>query len=246
MKLNLDFFRLFKNDKNLELKPLQSELKYKFQSIELLKMALTHKSYTFEQGFEVNLSNERLEFLGDAVLDLAISDFLMSTYADANEGQLSRRRASLVNEKKLSELAIKLDLQKYLFLGKAEIRDNIASNTRILSSALEALLGAIYLDGGYSACFQVCQKLFEDDVKIDIHIDRLYTDFKTQLQESAQRVYKQTPTYELVDTSGPDHDRTFICKVLVGADKTALGSGRSKKEAEHIAAKKMLEEINEI
>lgn len=223
---------------------LEASFGYRFNDAELLRLALTHKSFANEQnGGVVNTrsNNERLEFLGDAVLDLAMSDLLMRAFPDDTEGSLSKKRASLVNEETLARLALGLKLEELVRLGKGETKTGGLFKPRILASGLEAVFGAIFLDGGFSAALKVASDLFAPrlaelaDSAIDFQLD-----FKTRLQERIQEMHRATPTYRIEAESGPDHDKKFEVSVRVGDEVLANGSGKSKKAAEQDAARAAL------
>ncbi|MBK9294387.1 MAG: ribonuclease III [Oligoflexia bacterium] len=208
----------------------QNKIGYTFLNQELLRLALTHKSYAFETGcgHDVGSHNERLEFLGDAVLDLIISHKIMEDGL-ASEGDLSKKRAALVNEKTLSQAAREINLNEYIILGKGETQTKGMDKDSILSSTFEAVIGAIYLDGGYKAANEVVLKYF------DI-MQPQESDYKTRLQEKWQAKLKITPQYVLDKAEGPDHQKTFFVSVYINENKLAEGVGKSRKEAEQNAA----------
>ena len=225
-------------------KKLEITLGYKFKNLNLLKESIVHKSYANEK-VDLKLShNERLEFLGDAVLELAITDLLVKRFPDFMEGDLSRLRASIVNEAQLARLAVKLDLGKVILLGRGEELTEGRTKNSILANTYEAILAALYLDGGYNAAFQVAEIHFrlilEEATRTDF--DR---DFKTKLQEVAQAKYQKIPRYHVTKTSGPDHKKTFEVKVVVNSVPLAFGTGKSKKEAEQDAARNALQVLRE-
>lgn len=223
---------------------LMKTLGYQFVNQELLELALTHKSFANEQlngSSTPKDDNERLEFLGDAVLDLALSDVLMKRYPGDSEGALSKKRASLVNEDSLAQIAQAIGLEKYLKLGKGEIKTGGLQKPRILASTLEAMVGAVFQDSGYILVSNVIETLFAQPIESLGAVD-FSADFKTRLQERAQGTgAKQTPVYRLESESGPDHDKTFNVIVELEGQALATGSGKSKKAAEQNAAKKALE-----
>lgn len=225
------------------MKLLQERMGYQFQDEGLLLQALTHKSFHNEHPEASGGDNERFEFLGDAVLDLALSDYLMKIYPQVNEGVLSKVRASLVNEAVLAELAKEFKCQSLLRLGRGETQSGGSDKPRLLASAFEALVGALYLDAGFERSRQFVCQVFESRVK-DMDPDKDFqSDYKTRLQELSQEQFKQTPAYQLVGEHGPDHDKTFVIQVAIGERKLAEGQGKSKKQAEQAAAKIALEEI---
>lgn len=218
-------------------KDLERELGYAFRRPELLELALVHRSNAGRTG----ANNEKLEFLGDAVLDLAISRLLMDRFADADEGELSKRRAALVNARSLAKKAMDLDLGSGLRLGKGEEKSGGRSKASILGSAYEALLGAVYLDGGFDAACALIASQFAAD--LDASAGGSPIDHKSRLQEITQRLFHETPAYTLVAASGPDHDRAFVAEIRIAGELRGRGEGKTKKEAEQQAAFAALEEI---
>jgi ribonuclease-3 len=207
----------------------------------LALQALTHKSWVNENRNAGIPDNERLEFLGDAVLELAISQRLMERFPDAAEGILSKLRASLVDEASLSGIARSIDLGALLQLGKGEEASGGRDKPSLLADALEAVVAAVYVDAGLEAGFEVVDRLFAtafDRVEAGT-VDR---DYKTQLQEVAQRQRLGLPTYRVVEERGPDHGKTFVVEVGVGS-RTYAAEGRAKKVAEQLAAKQALAEL---
>ncbi len=199
------------------------------------EQSLTHSSYAHERGHR-RIHNERLEFLGDAVLELIISDYLYQHYPNFSEGKLTKLRADLVCEASLARLAFGLNLGQYLRLGKGEIHGGGASRPSLLADATEALIGANYLDQGLEICRQNILALFSPILQ-ELQEGVLRRDYKTLLQEFAQARYAVTPVYKIVRESGPDHDKIFEAKVILSVDAVGAGEGRSKKEAEQAAAK---------
>lgn len=221
-------------------------IEYTFSNSALLTQALTHKSFAFENGngSSTEAHNERLEFLGDAVLDLVIAVKLMRDLA-ANEGELSRRRAALVNERTLSQIARNMGLSQYLILGKGESLSNGTGKDSILASTLEAVIGAVYLDGGLEAAQRIVAKHFTK--VIDEDLARICeTDYKSKLQEKWQALNRTAPLYKLDKAEGPDHQKTFFVSVFVGDNKLSEGSGKSRKEAEQKAAENALKPEGEL
>jgi ribonuclease III len=226
-----------KNDLNL----LLQNLGYEFKNPNLLLEALRHASYTHDQ-FDKNISNnERLEFLGDAVLNLVISHLLMVRFPNLKEGDLSRMRSGIVNKSRLSSFAEALDLGSFLCLGKGELQTNGRSKPSILADALEAVIAAVYLDGGYDTVFRLIKNRFSCELE-KIKLPSIPTDFKTQLQEVAQRERKTKPKYSVLSQDGPDHNKTFCVEVMVFGF-SVQGSGKSKKAAEQEAAKHALRKL---
>lgn len=219
---------------------LEKRLQFKFKNRDLFARSLTHKSFSHEiRGNSEH--NEKLEFLGDAVLDLVLGEYLMELFPNDGEGGLSKKRASLVNEEVLSKLGTDLDLPKYLQLGKGEATTGGAHKPRLIASAYEALVGALFLDGGFEVVREFTRRDFADLIaKLDPAQD-FEKDYKTRLQEVIQRDTKEAPVYELISEEGPPHDRTFTVCVRVKDVNLATGTGRSKKNAEQAAAKTALE-----
>lgn len=203
----------------------------------MLARALTHVSYDRQKSAG---HNEVLEFLGDAVLDLAVSDLLMRYHPDKAEGDLSRMRASLVNASVLSEKATALNLGALLRLGKGEERSEGRGKPSILAGAFEALLGAVYQDGGYEAARRTVERFFLMDIT-DKNLGQ--QDFKTRLQEISQMLFHEPPVYRLVSELGPDHDKRFVTEIAVGGKILGQGLGRSKKQSEQEAAERALEAL---
>ena len=219
----------------------QTNLGYQFADTDLLMEALRHSSYVNEQTDDMLRDNERMEFLGDAVLNLAIGHLLSRSYPEMHEGDLSRIRANLVNETRLAEVARSIELGDYLLLGKGEIQTNGRDKNSILANAFEAVLAAIYLDGGFDTALSIIDRHFRQLVETaeDLNVGM---DFKSRLQEAAQGSLKAIPAYEVVQESGPDHDKTFRVRMTVGSVKTE-GIGKSKKTAEQEAARRGLTQI---
>ncbi len=218
------------------LRGLNKRLGYTFQNTDLVKEAFRHSSYVNERAALGLNDNERLEFLGDAVLDLAISHILITLFQDANEGDLSKYRAYVVNEKGLFQIAKGLSLGDYLHLGKGEEVTQGREKPSILANTLEALIGALYLDAGFSETREIIHRLFVPLLgKIDS--GQMINDFKSRLQEYTQEVYKVLPQYLLLEERGPAHDKTFRVALRLNGEIMAEGEGRSKKEAEQQAAR---------
>lgn len=224
-----------------QLAALQRALGVVFSNIEVLRTALTHRSYVNENRHAgVREHNERLEFLGDAVLELITTEFLYTTFPDKPEGELTALRAALVNTDSICDAATELGINNALRLSRGEARDTGRARRTILANAFEAVLGAAYLDGGYAAAKTIVDAVILP--KIDTIIEkRLWIDAKSYFQEKAQELLSVTPTYELVDSVGPDHDKLFVCVVKLGDDNVAEGRGKSKQEAETMAARNALE-----
>lgn len=216
---------------------LQKELGYNFKDPALLLRSLTHVSYDRQKS---EGDNEVLEFLGDAVLDLAVSDLLIRRNPDKPEGLLSKMRAALVNSVVLAEKANRVGLAPLLRIGKGEELSGGRAKPSILAGAFEALLGGIYRDGGYEAAQHVVERYFGPD----IGAEKLgQQDYKTRLQEISQMLFHAPPVYRVISESGPDHEKYFITEITVGGKILGSGEGRSKKQAEQQAARKALREL---
>lgn len=222
-------------------KLLEEKISYQFQNKNLLLESITHKSFYYETGKASKFYNERLEYLGDTVLNLVISDFLYHTFLEAEEGPLSQRRAALVSEDGLADIAQKIEIEKVLLLGKGEKLIVSQKKNRMLACALEALIGAIYLDGGFDAAKKVLAKLFLQKVQNQGDESDYRKDYKTVLQEMVQKNNPNPPTYHLEKEDGPSHDKTFYVSVRVGEKILGFGEGKNKKQAEQLAAQKALE-----
>ena len=210
----------------------QERIGYCFRNPNLLRQALTHSSYANERRMNKLANNERLEFLGDAVLELTTSDFLYEKYPQYPEGELTRIRASLVCEQTLAFCTQEIDLGQYLMLGKGEDMTGGRERKSILSDALEAVIGAIYLDGGFANAKEFIHRF----VLNDIEHKQLFFDSKTILQEMVQGHYEEALSYELVGESGPDHDKKYAVEARMGDRCIGKGEGRTKKSAEQEAA----------
>lgn len=223
-----------------DLSTLETILGYTFFNKEHLLTAITHRSYLNEHREATQDHNERLEFLGDAVLELVVTDHLFRMYPEKPEGELTAIRAALVNTNSLSDAALKLAVNDYLLMSKGEARDMGRARQYILANVFEAFVGALYLDQGYDASKSfIAKHLFG---KTDEIVEkRLWQDPKSRFQEMAQEHSSVTPTYETLGQEGPDHDRVFTVGVFLGKQKIAEGQGRSKQEAEQAAAIKGIE-----
>ncbi|MBW1916990.1 MAG: ribonuclease III [Deltaproteobacteria bacterium] len=226
-------------DRRQALLSLANRVGYVFQDLHRLDQALTHSSYAYEYP-GVGTSNERLEFLGDAVLALVISDLLMEQFPQASEGDLSRWRAYLVNAKQLAVIAQKLELGNCLLLGRGEEQQAGRKKPSVLGNALEAVLAAIYLDGGLKAARQVIARLFADRL-VWPGQQNLLQDFRTRLQEYTQKYFKLVPNYQVVSEAGPAHAKNFEVEVRLDNRFLARGQGRTKKQAAQAAARQALE-----
>lgn len=221
------------------LRDLEEAIGYLFEDVSLLDEALAHKSYANEAGPEVP-HNERLEFLGDAVLALVVSDLLFSLRPMLTEGEMSRIRAYLVKEESLEQVARNFNLGGYLRLGRGEEQSGGRDKASIVADAFEAVVAAIYLDGGFDLAYGFVEGIFRP-VITETGTDAIERDSKTRLQEFCQARYGKAPTYRPVSDSGPDHDKVFEVEIVVGKRVLARGRGKSKKEAEQRAAQDALE-----
>ena len=221
---------------------LEEALSYRFENAGVLDEALTHRSYARENPDPPKSDNGRLEFLGDAVLSLCVGDLLMRKYPGEGEGQLTKMRASLVNEKYLSDLAETLGLGDFLLLGRGEDASGGRSKPSILAGAFEALAASLYLDGGLELTREFLEAMFEPFVGGDA-ANGHFGNFKSELQEMSQAQFRLTPVYTILRESGPDHERVFEVQVAVGGVIRAVAEGHSKKEAEQQAARRALEAL---
>lgn len=218
---------------------LEQALDYKFEDKMLLTKALTHRSY------KKPYNNERLEFLGDAVLDLVVGEFLFHKFKDEAEGDLSKLRAALVNEKSFAKMATNLNLGKFILMSVAEENNGGREKPSILSDALEAIIGAIHLESGFEVAKKIALNLVQSTYP-QIDAKNLIKDYKTKLQELTQGKMAQTPQYELVRAFGPDHLKQFEIALKLDGKEMARATAKSKKEAQQIAAKITLEKMGEL
>lgn len=230
---------MYQNQKKME--EFQQVIGYQFQNKNLLRQALTHSSYANEKHMHRLSDNERLEFLGDAVLEIISSEYLFNTYQDKPEGDLTKLRASIVCEPTLALCTKEMDLGKYLYLGKGEDMTGGRSRKSILSDALEAVIGAIYLDGGFASAKEFIHRF----ILQDLEDKKLFFDSKTILQEIVQANFKEAISYRLVREEGPDHDKSFHVMVCIGEEEYGLGKGRTKKAAEQEAAYQSILKLHE-
>lgn len=215
-----------------DLKELEQKTGYAFREFSLLRQAMTHSSYVNERNMEKHECNERLEFLGDAVLELVSSEFLFHEHPTMPEGKLTRTRASMVCEPSLALCARSLEIGAYLLLGKGEEATGGRKRDSITSDAMEALIGAIYIDGGFASAKEFIHRF----VLNDIEHKQLFFDSKTILQEMVQAMGDTPLSYEMLREEGPDHNKTFEARALVGDTEIGRGIGRTKKAAESMAA----------
>lgn len=218
---------------------LEKKLGLKFKNIDLLIQAFVHRSYLNENPDFRLKNNERLEFLGDAVLELISSEYLYKQYPDKSEGELTNWRAALVNAKMLAQIAQDLELNEFLLLSRGETKELGKARQYILANTFEALIGSIYLDLGYSVCGDFIRKILT--VKLPVIIENnLFKDAKSDFQEEAQDRQGITPVYKVLKEWGPDHTKHFVIGIFLGENMVAEGEGFSKQEAEEAAAKKAL------
>lgn len=222
------------------LQRLEEKIQYCFHDKELLRNAVTHSSYIKEHG-RGEKSNERLEFLGDAFFDAIIGEELYRSFPQKEEGFLSRTRASLVCEKSLAKVANELSIGEYLFLGHGEERSGGRHRESILADTMEAIMGAIYLDGGFEAAKAVVLRIFQSAIDDAKHGKYVMTDYKTALQERLQGRGITDIRYTMLEENGPDHDKTFLVQLEVNGRPETRGRGKSKKQAEQQAAEAMFE-----
>lgn len=232
-------------DRRMQLEALEEALGYRFNDPSFLDCALTHRSYANENPDLLKQDNERLEFLGDAVLTLCISDMLMKKFPECSEGDLSKIRSSIVNEKPLAKLARELHLGDYLLLGRGEDISGGRLKSSLLANALEAIIAAVYCDTGFEGVCTFVERRFLPLLDTGT-VKLLYQDYKTALQELTQNRFRVIPRYSVLREFGPDHDKVFQIRVSVGDVVSTAGLGRNKKEAEQRAAKKALEAIDNL
>jgi ribonuclease-3 len=217
---------------------LEDKLDYVFRDASLVETALTHRSWMNETQETLRTDNERLEFLGDAVLALVSSDLLMKRFPEQPEGELSKARAAIVNEAGLASIADRLTLGQWIFLGRGEEQAGGRQKRSLLANAFEALVGAVYLDGGFEAAYRVAGRLIEPSLA-DVPA-AANKDFKSRLQELAQAKLQMAPSYTVLSERGPDHAKTFEVAILIGDKEYGRAFGRSKKEAQQNAAEQAL------
>ena len=223
------------------IKDLESAIGYRFKNITLLQNALTHSSYANERWHNSLLSNERLEFLGDAILGMTVAKYLYQTFPDRPEGELTRMRADMVCEQTLAKVAARIELGKHLLLGNGEEQGGGRTRNSILADAVESVIAASYLDGGMEAA----QKFIEQFILVEVPVKQLHNaDYKTALQELVQQKKNQVLSYTLVGESGPDHDKQFDVEVKLNGKVVGTGSSSSKKRAEQAAAHAALEKLS--
>jgi ribonuclease-3 len=217
---------------------IEKKLNYRFKDQSLLKTALTHSSYANETSVE---SNERMEFLGDAVLGFIVARVLYDLFPDASEGKLSKMRSAIVSRMNFAHFARELKIDKQILLGRGEENTGGRKRQSNLAGAFEAVIGAVFIDGGYKKVYRIVTKLLKNCLNGD---EEIFRDYKTRLQEVAQRQFKKVPKYKVVLEEGPPHDKCFHVEVKLGRKCVGKGTGRNKKQAEQAAAKEGLEYID--
>ena len=222
------------------IKDLETAIGYRFKNITILQNALTHSSYANEYWHDNLKSNERLEFLGDSILGMAVAQHLFANFPNRLEGELTRMRADMVCEKSLARIAHQVDLGKYLLLGHGEEQSGGRNRPSILADAVEAVLAACFLDGGMEAAEHFIRKFVLCNVPAE---EMKNVDYKTALQELVQQKKNQQISYQLVGESGPDHDKTFVVEVSLNEVAVGRGEGSSKKRAEQAAARMAIEKL---
>lgn len=229
-----------KSEDHKKLEELQKNIGYYFNDIELLETALTHSSYANENKLHISKCNERLEFLGDTIVNLVTSEYLYNKYPFYPEGELTKIRAKVVCEPSLAFIARKLNLGEYLYLGKGEEATGGRNRESILADSSEAISGAIFLDSSYETVREYLLNNFETDIVTAVAKGNLFVDYKTDLQERLQKVSRAKVEYVVVKEEGPDHNKIFYMDVMINKETIGSGFGRNKKEAEQMAAKEAL------
>ena len=224
-----------------KLNELENKIGYHFSDFSNLEHAMRHSSYCNEQKMDRFMNNERLEFLGDAVLELVTSEFLYLNYPKMPEGEATRKRASMVCEQTLALCAKEIELGSYLYLGKGEAHTGGRERASVISDALEALIGAIYLDGGFTSAKEFVERFILNGIEEK----QLFFDSKTIFQEMMQSITTEPIHYKMVGEEGPDHCKTFTVELFVGDRSAGIGSGKSKKAAEQAAAYDAIKKIKQ-
>ncbi len=224
-----------------EFSRLQQGIHYRFSQVKHLATALTHSSWANEQPEPVE-DNERLEFLGDAVLELCVTEELFKRFGEAHEGQLTKIRSKLVKEKSLAAIALELELNNFLMLGKGEEAQGGRTRSSLLADAMEAVIGAVFLDGGYPEAHKFILRIFENKWPETCTIESS-KDFKSKLQEETQALFKERPTYVLTGTKGPEHEKIFMVQLNLPDGEIFKSEGSSLKKAEQTAAANALDYI---
>lgn len=224
---------------NIDFTKFEESSGFIFNNKDLLKQAFLHRSYINENPKVGIGHNERLEFLGDAVIELIVTDFLYKNYPNEDEGSLTAYRSALVNAILMSEVATEIDMNSYLLLSKGELKDTGKARMYILANTFESFAGALYLDQGYDACERFLQKTLLAKIERIVK-DGAWRDSKSMIQEKSQEIEHVTPSYQVLSESGPDHDKCFTIGIFFGETKIAEGKGKSKQEAEQQAATEAL------
>ena len=226
---------ILSEDRKKKLKKIQNLLGYKFKNIDYLNRALTHKSYANENKKYKLKDNERLEFLGDAVLSLVISDYIFATYPEKREGEMAKLRSSVVSSKTLFKKSKEFSIGEYILLGKGE--ESTGGRTRFsnLTNVFEALIGAIFIDSNFEKAKKFILKIFIKDINTSLD-KKNYLDYKSILQEYTQHHYKLRPIYKLIKEEGPEHQKKFTIEVFINSKSYGIGTGKTKKEAQRDAA----------
>jgi ribonuclease-3 len=223
--------------------PLEKKIKYRFQNSELLKIAMTHRSFAYENQDEELTDNEIFEFLGDSVLGLVVADFLVTAYPGVSEGELSKLKSTVASTSSLSIFAKNIKLDKHILLGKGEEKSGGRNKKTILAAVYEALIAAIYLDGGFHEAKDFIMGHLKPFFR-KINVDKFFiNNYKSALQEYFQKESFPAPNYKMVTTKGPDHKKQFTVEVFLRKSSLAKATGRSKKEAEQKAAQKALKSL---
>ncbi|ABW19002.1 ribonuclease III [Alkaliphilus oremlandii] len=225
-----------------QIKEFQKIIGYQFKNLSIINEALTHSSYTNEYRKKQVQNNERLEFLGDSVLGIVVSEYIYLKYKDLPEGELTKIRANVVCEPSLGNQAKEIKLGQYLLLGKGEEATGGRDRVSILADAFEAVIGALYLDGGIAVAGKFILDMLTRSIELAIE-GNLFRDYKTDLQEILQSKYDEKISYKVVSEVGPDHNKTFEVEILLGEKSLGMGEGKSKKEAEQRAAKSALKKV---
>ena len=225
----------------MSLSDLEKKIGYRFREFSLLEHAMRHSSFCNEQKMDKLQNNERMEFLGDAVLELVTSEFLYTKYPKMPEGEATRKRASMVCEQTLALCAKEIELGSYLYLGKGEDHTGGRERASVISDALEALIGAIYLDGGFTSAKEFVERFILNGIEEK----QLFFDSKTIFQEMMQSITTEPIHYKMVGEEGPDHCKTFTIELFVGEQSAGIGSGKSKKAAEQAAAYDAIKKIKQ-
>jgi len=226
-----------------KLEKLQGLIDYHFKNKDILTEALTHKSILGERRDEKHQSTyERLEFLGDSVLSLVTSDFLIRRFPDENEGQLTKKKSLLVSKMILSKKAEAIGIKEFFILSENAVRGGVAEQESVQSEVLEAIIGAIYMDGGIEEARRFILSKMLNDVEMQL-VDRDHINYKSELQELSQARFRNYPVYEVKSTFGPEHDKIFVIEVKIANEVLGVGRGKSKKDAEQMAAKEALSKL---